>query len=191
MEIKTTKDYAQLLHEKYPEISESDILKILNYGWKQFYLANSSGGDVCMHKPSGFWMYCGRLTKNSIDYFRQYVLKLVIKIRRRFARDKTPWDGYYYFALTVNQYQHYCDQQKQRGRPRKHFEYGNQYLYKLKEECILKNYNRRYIFKVPIGINFGWITYKPNYKTGDAELIDIIEPRKFKDILVTNNNYKT
>ena len=103
MEIKTIKDYYKQLKEQFPDVSENDIKKICSFGWKSLYLHNSYGGDVCIN-DSNFWCYIGHLKKNSLDYYNYYRKKLALKIRVLYKRKKIQWDGYYYFALTDNQY---------------------------------------------------------------------------------------
>ena len=86
---------------EFPLIPKRDIKRILQYGYKSFYLHNSYGGDVTLERNT-FWLYSGRLMKDSLKWFEYYVKKLVIKIRVLYKRNKTNWDGYYYFALNRN-----------------------------------------------------------------------------------------
>lgn len=189
MEVKTIKDYYDIIQNKFPQIPKQDIIRMLNFGWKSFYLHNSYGGDVVI-QDYNFWSYTGFLRKNSIYHFKYYIQKLKVKIRVKSLRNKTQYNGYYYFALTDRQYNEYTNQKNSRGRKRKKFYYGNQILYRLLEECKLINYNRKYIFKVPIICDVGITIYKKDFITDNAELIEIREAQKFKDILVSNYNYK-
>lgn len=188
MQIKNVNDYIEILCKKYPTVPKSDIKKILNFGWKSVYLHNSYGGDTII-RDKNLWCYCGHLKSNSLKYFTYYIQKLIIKLRVLFKRKKMYWDGYYYFALTEPQYQNYLNQQKKRGRKRKVFNYGNQILYKLEQECRLARYGRKYIFRVPLSVSIGFTHYMPNYTTDRAELVEIRDTLKFKDVLVTNNDY--
>ena len=63
-------------------------------------------------------------------------------------------------------------------------------LYKIRGECELKNHSCKYIFKVSYDIDIGYTMLKKDYKTDKAELIQIREPMKFKDILTSNNKYE-
>lgn len=188
MEIKTINDYVDVLHEKYPTITKQDIKRILRFGWKSIYLANIYGGDVCL-KDNNSWTYIGRLTKDSLKHFHYYIKKLALKLRILYKRKKIQWDGYYYFALRDDQYKHYLEQKNKRGRPKKHFDFGTVMLYKIRGECELRQFNCRYIFRVSYNIDVGYTLLKRNYKTDKAELIEIREPMKFKDILTSNNKY--
>jgi hypothetical protein len=99
MEIKTINDYYEDVHKLWPRLPEKDIMRILNFGFKSLYLHNSYGGDTLI-KDGDFLCYIGYLRNNSIQHFKYYVKKLVIKIRVLYKRRKFEWDGYYYFALT-------------------------------------------------------------------------------------------
>ena len=185
--VKYVKDYYEELYEKFPMLNKKEIQKIVNYGWRQVYLINSYGGDLCI-TDQNFWCFFGRLTKDSIKHFDTYIRKLTVKLRVLYKRTKQKWDGYYYFALTDRQYE--ALNLKKMGRPKKHLNYGNQILYKILDECKLRNFHRRYIYRVPFLINGNLTYYAPNFKTDKAELIEVREPQKFKDILTSNYDYK-
>lgn len=186
---KTIQDYYQLISKEYPNIPEQDIKRILQYGWKSLYLHNSYGGDVLLNRK-GFWFYSGQLMNNSIKYFNYYKRKMRIKLRVMFKRKKIDWDGYYYFALTNNQYQEYLSQKNKRGRPRKNFTFSKIILYKIYDECSIIESNRVAIFKVPSIIDLGFTVYKEEFTTQDFELVLVREPLKFDDILLSKYNYQ-
>lgn len=190
MELKRVSDYYQELYDLYPDVPKNDIKRILNYGWKSLYLHNANGGDVLI-KDNDLWCYIGRLEKDSLKHFNYYVKKLIIKLRTVYTRKRIPWDGYYYFALTDPQYENFLSQHNARGRKRKKFCYGNQVLYRILEECKINEHSKKYIFRVPVISDVGYRMYKENFTSSEAELVEVREPWKFKDILVTKNeNYE-
>lgn len=186
---KTVNDYVEELSIKYPDVSKSDIQKILTFGWKQIYLFNSYGGDVVINTPT-IWCYFGTLYSDSIKFFNYYIKKLSVKFRVLFKRYKEDWDGYYYFALTDSQYEKYLSQIKTKGRKRKYFTFNNIYLYKLIDECKIKNFNKKYIFRTKVPTELGFYIFKKEYTVDSPELIIVREQQKFKDILINNNDYK-
>lgn len=188
MQVKTISDYYDQVSELFPQVPKNDIKRILNFGWKSIYLQNSYGGDVLI-SDKNFWSYIGTLRKDSVKHFHYYIRKLVIKLRVLYKRKEVQWDGYYYFALTNKQYNEYLLQKNRRGRPRKNFCYGNQILYKMLDECKLKEFNKRYIFRIPYISDLGFTFYKENLQSDKAELIITRDPLKFKDILVSTNTY--
>ena len=189
MQLKTIQDYYQKLFELYPTIPQSDIKRILQYGWKSFYLHNSYGGDTLINQQ-GFWFYCGQLMKDSLKYFQYYKRKMRTKLRILYKRKHIQWDHYYYFALTEQQYNEYLEQKNKRGRPRKKFTFSKIILYKIYDECSIYESNRIAIFKIPIQLDFGLTVYKEEITTEDAELVLVRAPLKFTDILLSNYNYQ-
>lgn len=189
MEIKHVKDYYDYIYKQFPDVSKKDIKRILNFGWKSLYLHNSYGGDTLI-TDNDFWCYIGTLRNNSLKHFMYYINKLTVKLRVLYKRKHIQWNGYYYFALTDKQYNYYLQQHNKRGRKRKKFIYGNQVLYKILDECKIREYNKKYIFRIPIITDLGFSFYKENLTTDKAELIITRDIQKFKDILVTNNKYE-
>lgn len=188
MKITNVNDYVDSVQEKFPGVKKSDIKRILRYLFKQIYLINVYGGDVCL-KNKNLWTYFGHLTKNSLKHFDNYRVKQMIKIKILNKRLQIPWDGYYYFALTENQQQFVNSQKKSKGRPKKHINYGNILMYKLLEVCELGTPNGQYFYRVPSITFLGNCLYKENYSTDKAEFIKQQDPRKLIDILTTNKEY--
>lgn len=189
MKIKTLKDYYEQMYKMFPEVPKEDIKKILNAGWRTFYMYNTSGGDVII-KDNNFWCYCGYLKKNSIDFFKYYIKKLSVKLRILYKRYKIKWDGYYYFALSDSQYENYLKQQNKRGRKRKIFKFEKIFLYQILDECKIRESHSKYIFRIPFISNLGFTHYIKEISTDKAELIINRNSLKFKDILVNDNKYE-
>ena len=186
---RTMKDYYEDMYQLFPDVPKEDIKRICNYGWKSLYLHNSYGGDTIITDKE-FWSYIGFLKKDSIKWFLYYIKKLTIKLRVLYKRKHIPWDGYYYFALSETQYQKYLSQKKKRGCARKYFSFGNQFLYKILDECKIREYNRKYIFRIPYITDLGIRLYKRDLVSDKAELIIVRDTQKFKDILINNNDYE-
>lgn len=188
MEIKTIKDYYEQLYERFPDVPKKDIQRVLNYGWKSLYLHNSYGGDTFIQDKE-LWCYIGHLKKDSIQYFLYYIKKLSIKLRVLYKRNKIQWDGYYYFALTDQQYEEYIGQKNKRGRPKKNFTFNKVFMYQILDECKIREFGKKYIFRIPYISKVNFKFYVPKLVTDKAELIIKREPLKFKDILVHENKY--
>lgn len=189
MELKKVQDYYDELFKLYPDVPKKDIKKIMQFGLKSFLLHNNYGGDVLLNSPS-MWLYCGKLMKDSIKYFEYYRRKMIIKIRINHKRLNIPWDGYYYFSLTQKQYDEYLKQKNKKGRPKKHFKFGNVVLYRYFDECNLRNSGAVAIFRITLNLDFGLSIYKQDFTTDKAELILEREPLTFKDILASNYKYQ-
>lgn len=185
---KTLKDYLEQVYEAFPQVQKRDINTILVFSWKSLYLHNSYGGDTIMIN-NGFWLYIGNLKKDPMDHFFYYIRKLTVKLRVLYRRKRKEWDGYYYFALSNTQYQHYLDQKKKRGRPRKYFNFGSVYLYEILDECKINEYYKKYIFRIPYISKLKIKQFVRDLTSDKAELIITREPLKFKDISVEENEY--
>lgn len=189
MEVKNIQDYYEQIYKKYPTIPKSDIKRILQYGWKQFYLHNSYGGDVLLQKGK-FWLYCGNLMKDSVKFFNYYRKKMCVKIRTTFRLKKLPWDGYYYFGRTREQYEQYLNQKNKKGRPKKNFKFEKVMFYKLYDECNLMNCGCVAIFRIPAKADFGMMWYKAELVIENPECVLVREPLKFNDILLSVCDYQ-
>lgn len=185
---KTLKDYLEQVYEAFPQVQKRDINTILVFSWKSLYLHNSYGGDTIMI-DNGFWLYIGNLKKDPMNHFFYYIRKLTVKLRVLYRRKRKEWDGYYYFALSNTQYQHYLDQKKKRGRPRKYFNFGSVYLYEILDECRINEYYKKYIFRIPYISKLKIKQFVRDLTSDKAELIITREPLKFKDISVEENEY--
>lgn len=189
MQIKTINDYYEDIRKLWPRLPEKDIKRILNFGFKSLYLHNSYGGDTFI-KDKDFLCYIGYLRNDSVAHYHYYIKKLVIKLRVLYKRRKVQWDGYYYFTLNDKQYEQYLKQKNSKGRPRKWFEYGLVMLFKIKEECLIQQCSSKYIFRVPYRSDIGFKSLQRNFVSDCAELIQIRQPLKLEDILVTNYKYE-
>lgn len=185
----TIKDYYDQMYKLFPSVLKSDIDRILNFSWKSLYLHNSYGGDTII-SGKNFWCYIGNLKKNPLDHFYYYIRKLTVKLRVLYRRRKIEWDGYYYFALSDSQYQHYLKQKNQRGRPKKYFNFGSVFLYQILDECKINEHYKRYIFRIPYISRLKIKQFVQDLTTDKAEIILVRNPLKFKDILVYDNEYE-
>lgn len=184
---KTIKDYEDAICEKFPQIRKSDIQKILKFGWKQIYLCNSYGGDVII-ADDDFYFYSGKGLKDPLKHFYYYRKKLITKIMVMYKRRKIKWDGYYYFACT-NPQQERVEEQRSRGC--KIINYGNQIFYQNYDECRIKEWNRRYIYRFKSMVNFGRTYYLPNFRSSDVEFYEYRPSIKFDGVSVAiKGNYK-
>lgn len=185
---KTIHDYYDIMLSKFPQISKEDVIRIMKYAWKSLYLHNSYGGDTFI-TDKDIWCYIGYLKYNPIEHFHYYIKKLALKIRVLYKRKKIPWDGYYYFALSQSQYDKFIGTPQKKGRPKKKYTFKNILLYQILDECKLSEASKQYIFRIPYIDKIKMKFFVPKLITTQAELIITRNPLKFKDILVTNNEY--
>ena len=161
----------------------------MNYGWRQFYRCNNYGADV-LTRRNNLWIYCGTINKNSLRHYGYYRIKLSRKIRLRHMWMKKEWDGYYYFGLYQKQYDAYLAQQNKRGRKRKTFTFNNVFLYKLEDDCLVRNPATVAIFRYPMTLPTKFKLYLSTLVTDKAELLYLHNPLKLEDIMKINEKYK-
>ena len=177
-------DYVDLVHEKFPELSRADVKRILVYGWKMVLQYTASGNDFLIKSPDLFF-FIGCLTKNSLSNFKTYCFKLSRRIAFMFKRTKSEWDGYYYFARSENQYKEYLTQHK-----KKYKVFNNVMLYKLLEECKVKESGAPYIFRLNEDKTDWMHKFYKEIKTKNAELIIQRDPLNMQELMTSNNKYK-
>lgn len=186
---KTINDYYEQLFAEFPDIPKKDIKRILQFGYKSLYLTNSYGCDVVVQRGN-FRMFFGRLCKDALKHFIYYQKKLKNKLRVLYKRNKTVWDGYYYFSLSKQGYEDYKAQINKRGRKRKKFTFHNVILRKLYEECLAVDTWGVVIFRVPMLSDLGITINFPEFVSEKAEIVTERDHVKMKDIMPYYNEYK-
>ena len=177
-------DYVDLVYEKFPELTKDEVKRIMNYGWKMILQYVASGNDVSIIN-NGFFFFIGKLRKDSLANFKYYYKKLAKRISFMFKRTKSEWDGYYYFALSENQY---IDYLKQSRRTYKIFK--NVRLYKLLDECKVERPACPYIFRLNEDKTYWMKKFYPEIKTKNAELIIQRDPLNMDELMTSKNKYK-
>lgn len=187
---KKVQDYVDEIQKKFPEVPKKDIEKILTYGFRLVYLHEAYGGDILIKGGSivpNFFFLIGRLTYSNIKHFKYYVKKMIIRIRVIFNKAKPIYNGYYYFALSEKEYQDkIMNKQSPLGKKKKKFEYGPTMLYKIEKECLVKEYNRPYIYRIPIITDLGFKVFKRSLITTEAEFLYKRETKGFKNVGINN-----
>ena len=184
MKLTKIDDYVDAVWEQHPELSREEIKRILNYGWKMILQYVSFGNDVWIVSHKIFF-FIGRIPSSALSTFNNYCYKLAKRIQYMFKRTKSKWDGAYYFARTEAQYLDYLKQSK-----KKYKIFQNVKLYKLLEECKVREHSKPYIFRLQED-KTAWITkFYKEIKSDKAELIIQRDPLKMKDLLTSENKFK-
>lgn len=185
--VKAVKDYVSIVQERFPGVPKKDIERIMNYGFKSLYLHESYKGDILLKssKLNNFFFLLGNLTFNSSRHFRYYIKKVITKIRVIFNKSKAQYNGYYYFALTEKQYKdRILDRQSPLGKKKRKFNYGPIILYKIEKECLVREFNKPYIFRIPVITDLGYRVFKRDLITTKAEFLYKRETKGFKNVSV-------
>lgn len=97
---KKYEDYLNQIYELYPDIEESSIRDILEFGLKKLYNYVREGNDIFLKVLSDY-VFIGNPSKESLNQWNVSKLKEHNKRRRLFLDSKEEWDGYHYFGLTA------------------------------------------------------------------------------------------
>ena len=184
MKITTIDDYVDAVCEKYPEIPKDEIKRILVYGFKMILQYISFGNDISI-MSNKFFLFIGKIPSSALAAFNTYCYKLAKRIQYMFRRTKSKWDGYYYFARTEDQYLNYLSQNK-----KKYKVFQNVMLYKLLDECKIKEHSKQYIFRLSEDKTQWMQKFYKEIKSDKAELIIQRDPLKMKDLLTSQNKFK-
>lgn len=184
MKITTINDYVDAVWELHPELSREEVKRILVYGWKMILQYVSFGNDIQILSRK-FFFFIGKIPVSALAAFNTYCYKLAKRIQYMFKRTKSDWDGCYYFARTEDQYIDYLKQSN-----RKYKIFKNVLLYKLLDECKIKEHQREYIFRLSESKTAWFQKFYKEIKTDKAELIIQRDPLKMQDILVSKNKFK-
>ena len=169
MELATCEKYYDKIKERFPELSYKQIDKIIKKGLRSFYLTNLYGGDVLL-KHQSYAMYTGRLFLSNLTFHKYWRVKWKIKLRIKYKREKTKYDGYYYFGLTDERFQEFQSNFKSKGRRRVKVRFTNLMMYKILDECLLHT-EYKHIFKIEYPEDCGFTMYKENYEARNFEYI--------------------
>lgn len=184
MKITNVNDYVKKVHEKFPELTESEIKRILEYALKMILYYVRLGNDVSIIMRK-FFFFIGEIPNNSLSVFQKYCYKLSKRINHMFFRTKSQWDGYYYFSRSENQYIEYLKQNKKKKKV-----FKDVFLYKLLEEVKVHDSSAPYIFRLSEDKTKWYKKYYSEIKTDKAELIIHRDPLNMHDLMVSNNKYK-
>ena len=184
MKLTKINDYVDAVWEEHQDLTKDEIKRILVYGWKMILQYVSFGNDVSIISNK-FFFFIGSIPISALSTFNTYCYKLSKRIQYMFRRTKSKWDGYYYFARTEKQYLDYLSQNR-----KKYKVFQNVKLYKLLEECKIKEHSSQYIFRLSED-KTNWLQkFYPEIKTDKAELIIQRDPLKMQDLLVSENKFK-
>lgn len=188
MELATCEKYYDKIKERFPELSYKQIDRIIKKGLRSYYMTNLFGGDVLLCNQS-YSMYTGRLFLNNLTFHKYWKVKWKIKLRIKYKRAKTQYDGYYYFGLTDERFNEIQSKGKKKKRKAK---FSNLVMYKILDECLL-HHEYKHIFRIAYPEDCGFTIYKENYEARNFEYIlkrnkdNSVEPVAYEQ--KNNNKY--
>lgn len=194
MQLSYPEKYYEKVKERFPDLTYREIDTIIKFGLRSMFINCGYGGDILLKAPY-FTMYIGKFFKDKLMYTKYKILKESIKLRIKYKRSKTQWDGYYYFGLSEEEFQDYLSNFKNtgmgnssKGRRRKKIIFKKIKCYKLLDECKLHTINK-HIFKIKFPEDFGFSFWKENYATYNAQYILRRKDKEWEHIEYEINRY--
>lgn len=169
MELATCDKYYDKVLERFPELTYKQLDKIIKHGLMSLYLYNLYGGDVLLKHPK-FTMYFGKLFNDCKVFYNYWKLKWKIKLRIKYKKAKTKYDGYYYFGLRKDEFEKYKDIFKKSRKRRRVITFPKLIMFKILDECLVHK-EFKHFFKIPYPEDCGFTMYKENWTAKDFEYI--------------------
>lgn len=176
MQVAYPEKYYEKVKERFPDLTYREIDTIVKFGLRSLFINCGYGGDILLHSPK-FTMYIGKLYKDIKWQLKYRDIKKSIKLRIKYKRAKTQWDGYYYFNLNDEEFQEYLSNfrdyglgNKSKGLRRRKITFHDLRLYKIMEESQLYHFGK-HIFKVKYPEDVGFYFKKEKYSTYNAQYI--------------------
>lgn len=172
--IKKVKDYVPIVHERFPELSEQEINKILLFGWRMYYYVNSRGCDVLVKDVSThkFTSYTGFLKQDPLKRYQYSLKRWRLYERMMYRLKRKEWDGYYYIGLRTSQMNE-LEEQLRHNR-RQYVKFKHAFCYKILDE-IRHDHSIDYIFRFKYPMDVGFKFYMKNFrvKVDDLEFVEV------------------
>lgn len=185
MKVTDVNDYVDEVWEQFPELTRDEVKRILSYGWKMILQYKSFGNDIQVLTPH-FFFFIGQIPASAFSAFKTYCYKLAKRIEYMFKRTQSTWDGYYYFARSERQYkEEYLTQNK-----RKYKIFKNVMLFKLLDECKVKEAAKQYIFRLKEDKTKWMKKFYKEIKTKNAELVLVRDSLNMQSLMTSANDYK-
>lgn len=131
---KKYEDYLKEVYKLFPDIEETSIKEIIEYGLKKMHYYIKKGNEIFLRGKSSL-LFIGAGEKESAKQLVNSTIKEHTKYRRLFLDKKQPWDGFYYFGLTEEENNNFIDNKKIVD------------LYKLMNECAIRT-GIKYIYRI-------------------------------------------
>ena len=162
MDLIHVEKYYPQIKERFPDLSEKQIDKIVKYGLKSFYLYTRSGADMLV-RSNFFVAYFGHWFKSPKLMGGYRKLKWTIKYRIMYSREKIKFNGLYYFVGDQDLYDRLYGPKGKRNKTARKLRFNELYIYKIYEEATLQN--KEYIFEFSYPEDLGY-----RYKLRDVTI---------------------
>lgn len=148
MDIIRAEKYYPQIKERFPELSEKQIDKIVKHGLRAFYMHTKNGADILVSSPY-FTAYFGKLFRRNNIFLAYTKIKWTIKYRLLYTKSKKPFNGKYYFVTDQE-----LNDPLKKGRRRDKVHFDELCIYKVYGESTLQN--KEYIYEMDYPEDLGY-----------------------------------
>lgn len=150
----TVKDFVDIVHEKFNELTKSEIKKLLAQGFKRLDSAIRVGCAITINtkKFMNCYVHIGNISLVPEVRMKDYYIKRDRKLRMIEKWKRLPFDGYYYVGINPTKFPEWIEMNKT---SRSLTKFKNVIIKKIQEEWYYK-YNNVHIFRIKVKKFKGW-----------------------------------
>lgn len=173
----TINDFLISVHEKFPELTITEIKKLLNHGFRRLHSAMRYGCAISINtrKFITCTAYIGLLSLDPETQIKQYSIRRDRKLRKIEGWKKPPFDGYYYIGLNPTAFDKWVEINK---KAKVITNFVNIIPRKIQKEIYYKA-KHLHIFRFKRKDFKGWSFWAPKLKLRDLEYIGEVYEHKF------------
>lgn len=173
----TLKDFLPLVEEKFPELTKTEVKKLLSHGFRRMHSAIKFGCAISIQVKKYFncVAHIGALYLRPDKQIREYSVRRDRKLRKIEGWKKTPFDGYYYIGLNDTAFGPWVEANKT---SRTILNFTNIVPRKIQKEIYYKA-KHLHIFRFKRESFKGWSFWADNLKLRNAEYIGEAYNHKF------------
>ena len=169
--LKTINDYIPKLKEKFPSLSETELRRIVSFGFRIYYYVTKRGGDILIKsdnsKEEKIIAMNGDLRWDSLKHYIHGLHKWRIKERILYSFRNTEWNGYYYFGV-MDEYHDILLNQLNNNRI-KFIKLDHVFCYKAPKE-IYHDHSRDHIYRLKYPVDVGYKIYFKKFREKKTEI---------------------
>lgn len=158
MKIKLLHEYAERIHEIYPNVDIESIIKILKYGAKRFVILKRKKANIVIRDiHQGCFFHIGSIYKTEEARMKMRLKHATRKVRRMAIVRQEKYDGHMYFGLSEEKHEEFIQTGIIDG----------VVLYRLKKELMLHKYP--HLYKVKMEDMKKWRIKTEKYEANNAK----------------------
>lgn len=173
----TIKDFLPQICNQFPELTKTEVKKILVHGFRRMHSAIKYGCAISIQtsKKINCVAHIGAIYLKPEKQIKEYSIRRDKKLRKIEGWKKTPFDGYYYIGLNSTAFEDWVQLNQ---KTRTVLRFTNVIPRKIKEEIYYKA-KHLHIFRFKREDFKGWAYWAENLKLRNAEYIGEALDRKF------------